>query len=294
MIGCAPFHGANPFLGILSIQSQVVAGHVGNSAAVFALQRLGREVWAVPTVLLSHHPGHGGAQGGVLPPGLLADLLAGFAARKGFARCEAVISGYLGQAAVAGIVRDAVAQARAADKNTIYLCDPVLGDDGHTYVSHEVVTSMHNLAAMGDIVTPNDYELFLLTGQRFFNRAGALGAMRVLQARGPRLVILTSFSGADTAPGMIDVLAADGAQAWRVSVPRLAQKFSGAGDLFAALFLHFYLSARDAAAALGQACAVLAGVLEQTARMQADELALIAAQNLLAMPEQKFAVERLV
>jgi pyridoxine kinase len=281
-------------LGILSIQSQVVAGHVGNSAAVFALQRLGREVWAVPTVLLSHHPGHGGAQGGVLAPALLGSLLAGFAARGCYARCEAVMSGYLGQAIVADIVLDAVRQARAADQNTVFLCDPVLGDDGRTYVSHDVVTSMHNLAAMGDIVTPNAYELFLLTGERFETRAGALGAMRALQRRGPGIVILTSFSGSDTVPGMIDVLAADGARAWRLAVPRLAPKFSGAGDLFAALFLNFFLPARDTAMALGQACAALCGVLRETARLGADELALIATQHLLVNPEQHFIAEPLV
>ncbi len=279
--------------GILSIQSQLASGHVGNSAAVFALQRLGREVWPVPTVLLSHHPGHGGAQGGPVPIELQKSLIAGLASRGCFARCAAVISGYLGQAAVAEMARDAVAAARAGTPGAVYLCDPVLGDDGRTYVSPEVVTAVHNLAALADIISPNAYELSLLTGHSLQTRAEALQALRILQSRGPRIVILTSFAGKETPAGTLDVMAVDGVDAWRVSVPQIAAKFSGAGDVFASLFLNFWLNGRNTGAALGQACSSLFGVLKETASQGAEELELIAAQNMLLEPERLFVPERI-
>ncbi len=278
-------------MGILSIQSQVVTGHVGNSAAGFALQRAGRDVWQIPTVLLSHHPGHGGAQGGPLPPTLLTSLLDGMAVRGRFAQCEAVISGYLGSAATAAVVTDAVRRAKSAAAGCVYLCDPVMGDDGRIYVGHDVVTAMHNLAAIADILTPNAYELCLLTNIRPQTRGAALQAIRAAQALGPGIVVLTGFVGSDTPAGAIDVLAADGPRAWRITQPRLPQKFSGAGDLFAALFLNFWLARRETPSALAQSCACMHEVLSETARTGADELAMIETQSQMLSPRQIFIPE---
>jgi len=278
-------------MGILSIQSQVVSGHVGNSAAVFALQCLGRDVWPIPTTLLSHHPGHGGAQGGPLPAALLKSLIAGLGPHGCFNRCDAVLSGYLGQAEAADIVRDAVTRAKAATKNCVYLCDPVLGDDGRTYVSADVVTAVHNLAAIADIITPNAYELSLLAGCTLQDRNTALRALRGVQSIGPRIVVLSSFSGTDTQANTLDVMAVDGPSAWRLALPLIAAKFFGAGDVFAALFLNFWLPEQDTAAALGKACAALFGVLAQTP--PGGELALIQARHALAAPPQIFTPERM-
>jgi pyridoxine kinase len=280
-------------MAILSIQSQVVSGYVGNAAAVFALQRRGHEVWPLPTILLSHHPGHGGAQGRATAAALLADLLDGLQSRGCFARCEAVISGYLGQADQADIIRQAVARAQTGGHKSVYLCDPVLGDDSRTYVSHDVVTELHNLAALADIITPNAYELSLLSGRVFTTLPEALDALRRVQRQGPGIVVLTGFIGQDTPDAALDVLAVDGAKAWRLRLPHLPQKFSGAGDVFAALFLSFWLTARDTGNALGKACSALHGVLAATAALGGDELALIEAQNLLLRPAQKFIAERL-
>jgi pyridoxine kinase len=269
---------------ILAIQSQLVAGYVGNSAAGFGLQLLGREVWPLPTVVLSHHPGHGGSQGGAIPLPLQASLLDGLAGRGCFARCEAVLSGYLGQAGAAGTVKQAVALARAGTPNAVYLCDPVMGDDGQLYVGEDVVTAVRELAALADIVAPNGFELGVLSGQVCETRQTALRAMRVVQASGPGIVLLTSFAGADTPAGTLDVMAVDGARAWRLNIPGLAQKFYGAGDLFAAVFLDAWLPARDTAAAIGKACAILQIVLEQTAARTADEMLLIETRQLWANP----------
>jgi pyridoxine kinase len=280
-------------MGILSIQSQVATGFVGNSAAVFALQRLEREVWPVPSVLLSHHPGHGGARGGPMPVDLLRGILDGLESRGCFKRCEAVLSGYLGQAQAADIVQDAVARAKAGSPAALYVCDPVLGDDGRLYVSEDIVARMRGLAAIADIVTPNAFELGVLSGEAFDTRQGALRAMRALQASGPGIVLLTSFAGADTPQAALDVMALDGQAAWRVSVADLSRKFYGAGDLFAAVFLDAFLERRDVPAALGRACSALQAVLHRTADAAADELLLIESQHLLQSPPVGFVPERM-
>jgi pyridoxine kinase len=253
----------------------------------------GREIWPIPTVLLSHHPGHGGATGAALPPELLASLPAGIAARGCFAACEAVLSGYLGAASNADIVTDCLNRARAEGANPVYLCDPVLGDDGQTYVRPEIVTVMHNLAASADIITPNAYEVFLLTGDHPGTTREGLAALRLLQARGPGIAVLTSFEGEDTPPGALEVIAAAGDAAWRVTVPKIAQKFSGSGDLFAALLLHFWLETQDLRDAAAKTCAGVHEVLLQTVNAGGDELALIAARHQMLSPRQIFVPERL-
>lgn len=279
-------------MGILSIQSQVVAGFVGNAASVFALQRLGAEIWPLPTVILSNHPGHGGAQGGKLAAELKTSLLDGLDEFGCFARCEGVISGYLSGGDDAALVGAAVRRARAGSGG-VYLCDPVMGDDGRTYVKPDVVEAIHYLAGIADIITPNAYELALLSKMTLHNRADALRAMRVLQVLGPRIVLLTSFTGADTLPGMLDVMVLDGPDSWRLSMPLMAYKFSGAGDVLAALFLHFSLALKHSAQAMAAACAALFGVLELTMQTSANELALLAGQHHLVAPARFFEVERL-
>lgn len=278
-------------MSILSIQSQVVSGHVGNSAAVFALQRLGREVWPLPTTLLSHHPGHGGAAGGPVPAALQESLLDGMVSHGCFARCEAVLSGYLGHEDSAECVRRAAGLARAGTPGAIYLCDPVLGDEGRLYVRPEIVAAVRQLAAIADIVTPNAFELHLLARRETATRAEALDAMRILQGEGPGIVLLSSFAGADTPPGTLDLLLADGPAAWRLNIPDLGRKFHGAGDVLAALFLHAWLPGRDSAAALARAVAALQAMLAETAARGADELLLIPAQALLAAPPDGFIPE---
>ncbi|MDR3521433.1 MAG: pyridoxal kinase [Acidocella sp.] len=281
-------------MGIISIQSQVVAGYVGNSAAAFALQRLGTEVFAIPTVLLSHHPGHGGAGGEAVPPRILARILEGLQARGCYSRCEAILSGYLGSAENADIVREVIDRVHAARPDFTYLCDPVLGDDGRTYVNDSVVAAVQGLVRLADIVTPNAYELSLLSGRNFANRCQALQAMRVVQASGPKIVFLTSFCGNDTPKNTIDMLIIDGELAWRLTIPKFEREFSGAGDLLAASFLYFWLPDHDTRLALGAACSALHEVLLETVAQDSDELSLISAQNRMAAPACNFTAEIIV
>lgn len=263
-------------MAILSIQSQVLNGAVGNSAAGFILARLGHEVWPLPTTLLSHHPGHGPTEGGPVKPARLAALIEGLSQRNAFARCDAVLSGYLGAEAAVPVVLDAIARARSANPGALYACDPVIGDAGRAYVPDSLIGAFRDrLIPLADIAFPNPFELAALTGTAPRTRAEAFAAMDTL---GPRIVVLTGFDGADTASGTLDILLRDDRTRHAIAVPRLARHFSGAGDAFAAFFMARFLIDRNASTALQAATAAEAALLETTARLGVDDLAIVAAQ----------------
>ena len=150
---------------ILSIQSQVAYGHVGNSAAVLPLQRLGFDVFPLNTVQLAHHPGYGAWRGHKLRPEQLDEILRGLEEHGVLGRCAAVLSGYLGDPGVADVVARAVAAVRRARPEALYLCDPVIGDDGPgVFVSAGVPEAIRErLVPLADIVVPNRFELAQLT-----------------------------------------------------------------------------------------------------------------------------------
>src|ERR1700722_6665694 len=152
-------------MNILSIQSDVVYGHVGNGAARFALHRLGHEVWALPTVLLSNHAGYPNAAGETLSAGLLRQLVDGIAANGHLARCDAVLSGYLGHPDQAAVVAHAGREVKAANPKAIFCLDPVTGDGGRAYAKPGAAKAVARLLLpLSDIVTPNAFELTTLAG----------------------------------------------------------------------------------------------------------------------------------
>jgi pyridoxine kinase len=279
---------------VLSIQSRVVHGHVGNSAAGPVLQRLGHEVWALDTVTFSNHPAHGGWRGRIVPPAELAELLDGLAERGLLAHCDAVLSGYLGDPGTVAVVEEAVTRVRAANPGALYACDPVIGEVGRgVYVRPGLPEAFRDtLVPRADLVTPNPFELAYLGGGPVGTLAEARAAAARLRARGPELVVATGLRLAE-APDRVTVLAVSAGGAWRASVPHRQAPAWGAGDTFAALFLAVYLRARDVAAALGHAVAALDAVLAATEAAGAPELALIAAQDALVRPARAVAVEGL-
>jgi pyridoxine kinase len=235
---------------ILTLQSQVAYGHVGNSAAAFALQRVGCEAVAVPTVLLSNHPGYGQSRGAPVAPSLIADMIEGLDAVGALARCEGVLTGYLPSAETGAAVLDAALRAQAT--GAIWLCDPVFGDEGRVYARAGVMEFLRDAAIpRADIATPNLFELETLTGLRVGDLHSARAAMAALRGRGPRAVLCTSFER-ETPAGALDVLALDDGGLWRARTARLDRRFDGAGDLFAALFLAAWLDTRATAPALGR------------------------------------------
>ena len=279
-------------MNILSIQSQVAWGHVGNAAAVFPLQRLGAEVWPVPTVLFSNHPGHGGFRGQPVAPALIRDLVAGIEERGALSRCDAVLAGYLGSLETGAAVLEAVARAKAASPAAWFCLDPVIGDAGRVYVRPGIPEFLRDQALpLADLATPNQFELEWLTGRPVGTLAEAKAALGRLQALGPRCVLVTSLAVADTPDGSLDLLAAEDGACWRLRTPRLAQHFSGAGDTLAALFLFHRLATGSARLALEAAAASTHGLLRRTAEAGAAELLTVAAQQEFVAPSWRFSAE---
>jgi pyridoxine kinase len=282
---------------VLSIQSHVAYGHVGNSAAVFTLQRLGIEVWPVHTVQYSNHKGYETWTGQDFTPGHIDEVVDGMAARGAFAVRDAVLSGYVGRAAVGQAILDAVEAVRAARRDALYACDPVMGDDGRgLYVAEDLIEFFRDRALpMADIITPNRFELELLAGCRIESLGDALRAARVALALGPRIVLVTSLRHDRATRDEIDMLAVTAEAAWQVRTPYLAldPMPNGSGDMVAALFLAHYLTTRDPAAALGAAASAVFAVLEATQAAGTRELQLVAAQDRLVNPARRFTAEPL-
>lgn len=260
---------------VLSIQSEVAAGHVGNGAARFALQRLGVDVVALPTVLFSNHPGHGGFAGRAVPVADLEALLEGLTARGFLDGIDAVLSGYLGEAAQAECVREAVRTVKRRNPGALYLLDPVFGDEGGAYARPGVAEAMaRHLLPLADIVAPNRFELASLSSRRIESAADAAAAARAL---GRPLVLATSVP---CAGGAIGTAAVTAAEAFLASAPRAAHAPSGTGDLLAALFLGWRLKG----AAIGEALGRAAGAVTDLIALSGDakDLALVAGQDRLS------------
>ena len=285
----APTRGA-----ILSIQSQVAYGHVGNSAAVLPLQRLGFDVFPLNTVQLAHHPGYGAWRGHKLRPEQLHEILGGLEERGVLDRCAAVLSGYLGDPGMADVVARAIQAVRGVRPDAPYLCDPVIGDDEPgVFVSAGVPEAIgRHLVPLADIVVPNRFELAHLTGCSVRSLQHALAAAAELRTRGPRLVVVTGLSLPER-PGELAVLADGVDQSWLVATPQLPLAIGGGtGDAFSALFLGHYLRAAELRTGLERAVAAMFALVERTAAAGAEELELVAAQEDYAVPRDLFPAER--
>ncbi len=280
-------------MGVLSIQSRVAYGCVGQSAAQLPLQRLGLEVWPVDTVRFSNHPGYGSWTGRVLEAGEVADIIGGIGARGVFGECEAVLSGYLGSAETGQVVLDAVAAVRRENPDALYLCDPVMGDHKEGLYVPEPVRDFfcrHALPA-ADVITPNAFELSLLSGRPVTGPHEAADAARVIMSGGrPGVVVATSVPGDGR---RLDTVCVTRRAAWAVSTPRLSLSAKGAGDVFSALFLGHYLKDRNPRRAVAGAVSSLFGILRQTALVQADELFLTRAQDEITNPKELFSAREL-
>lgn len=265
-------------MNILSLQSEVVYGHVGQGAARFALQRLAHEVWAIPSVLLSSHAAWPRVEGQTFAPEQMERLVEGLSANGWLSQCNAVLSGYLGAPGQAQIVADAVLRVKRINPHALYCLDPVIGDNGRAYVKPGVAeTIARTLLPLADIVTPNVFELVQLSGLPVRDRDEARAAIARL---GRPLVAATSIpDGADR----IGVLAATRAEAWFASAPHLGDVPNGAGDLFAALFLAARLSRAQLCDALARSTMSVHHILSKS--RGSSELQLIAEQDALLDPQ---------
>jgi pyridoxine kinase len=280
-------------MNILSIQSHVAYGHVGNASAVFPMQRLGVEVWPIHTVQFSNHTGYGAWKGRVFEAAMIDDLVDGIAERGVLPACDGVLSGYMGSAEIGGAILASVAKMRRANPRALYCCDPVIGDVGRgVFVRPGIPEFMRDHAVpAADIVTPNQFELDYLSGMPTETLSSVKDAVAAVRRLGPRAVLVTSLHTRDTPADAIDIAAGDGGGLWRVRTPRLSLEINGAGDAIAALFFVHYLRTGSAAAALGEAVAAIFGLLQRTADAGSREILLVAAQDEFVAPSHRFPVE---
>ena len=280
-------------MNILSIQSHVAYGHVGNASAVFPMQRLGCEVWAIHTVQFSNHTGYGPWKGRVFDGPAIEELVEGIAERGVLPFCDGVLSGYMGSADIGTAILSAVSRVRAANPAALYACDPVIGDVGRgVFVRPGIPEFMRDFAVpAADIVTPNQFELEQLTSLPVGTLSTAKEAVAALHQLGPRVVLVTSLNTGETPDDAIDLLASEEGRFWRVRTPRLRLDVNGAGDAVAALFLVHYARTRSAAFALGEAAASTYGLLKRTAEAGSREILTVAAQDEFVAPTSRFPVE---
>lgn len=277
---------------VLSIQSWVAYGHVGNAAATFPLQRLGHEVWAVHTVQFSNHTGYGAWRGEIKTPEHIADVVLGIEERGVLPTCDAVVSGYLGGAALGAVVLDTVAKVKAANPRALYACDPVIGDtDRGVFVRPGIPEFFRDQAlARADLVTPNQFELAYLSGREVDDLDGALAAAQALRALGPRTVYVTSLQ-AGVPTDQLGVLAVGEAGAWLVTHPRLDVALNGTGDVMTALLSAETLAGSSVADGLARAVSRMFALVEATKAVGARELQLVQAQERWLAPVVTFAAE---
>lgn len=277
---------------ILSIQSAVAYGHVGNSAAVFPLQRIGVDVLPVYTVNFSNHTGYGAWRGPMISPDDVRDVITGIAERGVLDQIDVVLSGYQGDAGIADVILDAVARVKAANPAAVYACDPVMGNaKSGCFVAPAIPDLLRDrVVPAADIITPNQFELGYLTGTEPDTLDSTLTSVDAARALGPRTVLVTSVERPDRPADTIEMLAVDDAGAWIVQTPLLPLKANGSGDVTAALFTAHYRATGSAAEALARTTSSVFDLLERTHASGDRELQLVEAQESYAHPKLQFEV----
>ncbi|WP_158864493.1 pyridoxal kinase PdxY [Leifsonia sp. AG29] len=277
---------------ILSIQSAVAYGHVGNSAAVFPLQRIGVEVLPVYTVNFSNHTGYGAWRGPLIAPDDVREVITGIEERGVLGDIDAVLSGYQGSEGIGDVIVEAVERVKAANPDAVYACDPVMGNaKSGCFVAPAIpVLLRERVVPIADIITPNQFELGFLTETSPDTLESTLASADAARAMGPRTVLVTSVERPDAPADTIEMLAVDDAGAWIVRTPRLPMKANGSGDVTAALFTAHYLADGQAESALRKTVSSVWDLLARTLESGERELQLVESQEFYAAPREQFAV----
>ncbi|MBL8968177.1 MAG: pyridoxal kinase PdxY [Spirochaetaceae bacterium] len=283
-------------MAVLSIQSHVAFGHVGNRSAVFPLELLGFEVWPVNTVQFSNHTGYGSWTGEVFPARHIEEIWRGMKERGAAASCEAILSGYLGDPGVGQAILGAVCDVKAENPRALYCCDPVMGDYGPGfYVKPGILEFMRAKALpAADILTPNQFEAEALTETAIVSVEDAKAAARALHAMGPRIVLVTSFKPAEGEAGLVSFFLSAEGSSYLLDTPELPLNPvpNGAGDLTAALYLARYLAAGGATLPAVEALELMAdsvyAVIEATKARGSRELCIVASRDEILAPRRRF------
>lgn len=282
-------------MNILSIQSHVAYGHVGNDAAVFPLQRIGVEVWPIHTVQFSNHTGYGSWKGRVFDAGMISEVVAGIEQRGVLEKCDGVLSGYMGSADIGGAILDAVTTVKRANPEAKYCCDPVIGDVGRGIFVREGIPEFMKAMAVpaADVITPNQFELNYLSKRTSGTLQQTRDAVKAVHDLGPRAILVTSLHTEETPEDSIDLLASDESGRFVLRTPKLPLAVNGAGDAIAALFFAHYLFSGNISEALSRAASGVFGVLVRTADSGAGEIQLVVAQDEFVNPSRLFEAKAL-
>ncbi|MEJ0061376.1 MAG: pyridoxal kinase [Terricaulis sp.] len=262
---------------VLSIQSQVAGARVGNSVAAFAMERLGVRVLQLPTTLLGRRPDRGAPGGGPLPKETLLSLIEGLSGDGRLGEIDAVLTGYVGEAEQVEAILEAVERVKAANPAAVFVCDPVLGDDGKLFVSADIADAvLGTLVPRADWIAPNAFELGMIAGQ-------AIDGLDVARSAARRLGKPLLASSIPTESGVGVLFAAPGGD-WFSETPRLPRAPKGAGDLLTALFVARRLLGQAPAVALEAATGAVYDVIVRSLAAESDDLALPLAQDVLTDP----------
>ncbi|MBZ2196280.1 pyridoxal kinase PdxY [Occultella gossypii] len=278
----------------LSIQSSVAYGHVGNSAAMFPLQRLGHEVWPVFTVVFSNHTGYGAWRGPMLSPDDVRGIVTGIEERGALGEVGAVLSGYLGGEGIVDVVVDAVQRVKTANPEATYTCDPVMGNArSGCFVADSIPPLIRDrVLPHADILTPNQFELGFLTRTEPDSLSSTLASADMARDMGPRTVLVTSVERPDRPESTIEMLVVADDGAWIIQTPYLPFKANGSGDVTSALFTAHYRTTGSASQALAATASSVFDLLSNTLASGERELRIVESQETFAHPRMQFAVQQ--
>ena len=276
-------------MSVLTIQSRVASGYVGNAAAVPALQALGFEAIAIDTAYLSNHPAHGSFEGGPASPAAITALLRGRdeASRYGFA---VAMTGYLAETKTGRAALNAIRRLKSVGHCGLYCLDPVSGDKGRVYVDGGLIDQFRDDALpMADIVVPNAFESGLLLDTDAPTAETAPEYLARWRSHGPARAVVT---GIDT-PNGVATIAGDDDGVWLVETERIDAPDSGAGDVFAALLVGHLVGGTDFPTAVARAVASVRDVLVLTDRLKKTDLALVEGFDFLSSPKTNLPPTRI-
>lgn len=273
---------------LLAIQSHVVYGHAGNSAAVFPINRVGVNAWPLNTVQFSNHTQYGHWTGQVLPPDQIPALIEGIADIGALSQCDAVLSGYMGSAAQGKAVLQVVERVKQANPDALYLCDPVMGHPEKGCIVPLEVSAflLHEAAAAADYLCPNQLELDSFCDHHPSSLHDCVEMAQSLLKRGPKAVMVKHLNYPGKAPDAFEMLLVSDDQAWLLTRPLLtfARQPVGVGDLTSGLFLARLLLGDSLPDAFEFAAAAVHEVLLETQACGSYELQLVRAQDRIAQP----------
>ena len=265
---------------VIVISSHVVRGSVGNRAAVFALESLGFPVWALPTVVLPWHPGHGPSTRLTFGESDFDHAIDDLIGAPWLSEVKAVLTGYFGNAAQPHSVARLVRALRHHNPDLLYVCDPVMGDVGGLYIREETAVAIRDeLLPLASVATPNRYELEWLVGARLSTNAEIMEAALSL---GPSRMLVTS--AVPMMAGGTGNLYLSGKHALLAEHRLIENPPNGLGDLTSALLLARLLAGVPEERAVQLTTASVFEILARTAKRGGDELTLESDASSLSTP----------